>query len=156
SVVPKSRGNGPTIELSDRIVSMVLLPGKTSRLVVADSEGVLHLLESQENGSLEEKRTWSMDGPVVSGPFVEMGGKAVRVGCVGRGKLVWIDPDKEDVKWTHKTDEEAKIVGRPRLVAGMVVVATVTDREVRYVGLDPNTGKPVGTGHKLEGTIAPA
>ena len=155
-VVPATRGNGPTIALSDRIVSMVLLPGATPRLVVADKAGVLHLLESQENGALEEKRTWSMDGPVVSGPFVEMVGKALRVGCVGRGKLVWIDPDKDGVKWTHKTDADAKVVGRPRLAAGLVVVATVTDKEGRYVGLNPETGKPAGAGHKLTGTIAPA
>jgi hypothetical protein len=153
-MVPARRDNKPTIELSDRIVSApLLLPGDAGQLIVADSAGVLHLLEVQANGGLVEKRKWSLGGPVVAGPFVEMVGKDVRVGCVGNGKLVWIDPTKDGVKWTYQTKDEAKVVGVPRLAAGMVVVA---DQDGRYVGLDPETGKPVGPGHQLKGTIAPA
>jgi outer membrane protein assembly factor BamB len=155
--LPDGRGDNPTLELDDHLVAPpIRLPGKAGdpvRVCLADAGGKLSLAELQEDGKLPVKRRWNLGGTVTRGPFVQVVAGAVRVGCVvDRRRLVWIDPDNGTPLWTHDTAGGAAIVGRPHLAAGMIVLG---DKAGRYVGLDPKTGKPVGPGYQLKGSIAP-
>jgi hypothetical protein len=148
--------DAPTLELPDRIVSApVRLPGKATdpvRICLADAGGRLTLAELQSNGGLLVKRVWTLGGTITQGPFVQLVGGAVRVGCVlDRNRLTWIEPDQEKALWSYETPEGEALVGRPQLAAGMVVL---TDQAGRYVGLDPATGK-AGPVYQLRGSVAP-
>jgi outer membrane protein assembly factor BamB len=79
--------------------------------------------------------------------------EGVRIGCiVEQDRLVWLDPEKAERLWTYQTTGDA-IVGRPRLVEDVLVVALQSGR---YIGLDPLTGKSKGTGYTLRASAAPA
>jgi serine/threonine protein kinase len=147
----------PTLQLSSRIVSApLLLPGKPGALplvCVADSAGVLSLVEVQVDGALLVKKAFPMLGEITSGPFLQMTPDGPRIGCiVGGSRLAWLDPDGDGPLWAHATASGEAIVGRPQLVGGMIVVA---DQSGRYVGLDPVSGKPLGKGYTLRGSVAP-
>ena len=153
----------PTLELTDRIVSAPLrLPGAAEALVqvcVADSAGVVSLIEVQGDGDLKVKKTWNVGGVVATGPFLQPVVGGVRVGCVvipkgavTASRLVWLDPIGGQILWRYDTKTGDAIVGRPRLAKGMVVV---TDQSGRYVGLDPKTRRPAGEGYHLRGSVAP-
>ncbi len=78
---------------------------------------------------------------------------ATRLGCVVDGtRLAWIDPEKDTVLWTYPAKAGAALVGRPRLVGGMVLVA---DESGLIVGLKPETGEPAGFEMQLQGSAAP-
>jgi hypothetical protein len=147
----------PTCELGAPLVGAPLRlpdrPGKPVRLCVADAGGALTLLEVRADGSLERRPAWNLGGRVTAGPFLRsLAGGAVRVGCVvDEKRLVWVDPEREDVAWAFASD--SALVGQPQLAGDLLVVA---DQSGRYRGLNPATGKPVGPGYQLRGSIAPA
>jgi hypothetical protein len=161
-VFPPDRGDGPTLELPDRIVAApVRLPGKEGRPVrvcLADAAGKLTLAQLRPDGGLDVRRTWDLRGAVTMGPWVQVVDGATRVGCVvDRNRLVWVNPNQKDVLWSYTTPkvpnrDAPPFVGRPQLVAGMIVLA---DQAGRYVGLNPATGKPAGGLYELKGSIAP-
>jgi hypothetical protein len=148
---------GSRLDLPNRIVSAPLrLPGKPGALplvCVADSAGVLTLVEVQANGVLQVKKSFPALGEITSGPFLQMTPAGPRIGCIVEGsRLAWLDPDGDGPLWVHATSSGEAIVGRPQLQDGMIVVA---DQSGRYVGLDPVSGKPLGKGYTLRGSVAP-
>jgi outer membrane protein assembly factor BamB len=155
--LPATRGEGPTLELPDRIVAApIRLPGKEGdpvRIILADAGGKLTLAELQADGGLEVKRNWALGGTITRGPFVQEVAGAVRIGCVvNSNRLVWLAAGKKAPLWSYPTPRGAAIIGRPQLAAGLIVL---TDQAGRYVGLDPKTGKKAGPGYQLSGSVAP-
>jgi outer membrane protein assembly factor BamB len=147
---PKTWTGSGSVELTDRArisAPPVVLPGKDEVSVcVATADGVVTLLRGQ---GLEELRHWELGGKITTAPFVRGG----RVGCVvDRRRLVWIDPERQDLVWEYRSPGE-EIVGQPQVIEGMLVVA---DEAGRFVGLDPATGKPRGPGYTLKASVAPA
>jgi outer membrane protein assembly factor BamB len=146
----------PTLEMTEHLTGPPLLLPPTAgvpQVLVADAAGVLSLLTVENDGSLKVTRSWKMPGSITGGPFVHVlpDGK-MRVGCVLDGtRLVWLDPASKDVLWVYDTKGKG-IVGRPQVAEGMLVVA---DQDGRFVGLDLATGKPLGPGYKLRGTVVP-
>jgi hypothetical protein len=150
-------GDHPTAEVDDRVVAApVVLPapaGGTTRVCVADSGGVVTLLGLRADGSLEPKRKWDLKGQVTGGPFVRtLESGEVRLGCVvDGGRLVWLDPGASAPAWEHQAARA--IIGQPQVVGGLLVVA---DQSGLINGLDVATGRPVGSGHQLYGSVVPA
>jgi hypothetical protein len=72
---------------------------------------------------------------------------------VDHDRLIWIDPEKKSILWPYQGNPPAALVGQPRLVGGMVVVA---DDSGLIVGLDPNKGTVVGKELRLPGSTTPA
>lgn len=143
-----------TLELPDRILDVVLVPGPVQHLAVTDTAGTVTLLEVKANGALEVKKTWKLRLPL-SNPFVRETAQGVRIGVVvDRSTLAWLDPAKgDDPAWTYKTPGDDGLVGQPQVVGNMLVVA---DQSGLIVGLDAATGKTVGDGYQLRGSLAPA
>ena len=155
--LPDGRGDQVTFPLPYPIAAPpVLLPkaGLTSRIAVADSAGVLHLLTLAADGSLQTKRTWQLKGKFTSGPFVRvLSDGGVRIGCVLEERhLVWLDPEREKPLWTYPTNGEV-IVGQPQVIEDMLVLA---HQSGHYVGLNPATGEAQGIGYTLRASAAPA
>ncbi len=69
---------------------------------------------------------------------------------VGKNRLVWLDPSKEETTWEYTF--VAPIVGQPELIEGVLVVA---DLQGNILGLDPTIGVPVGPGYRLKANEAP-
>lgn len=155
-VLPPNREEGPGLELRDRVVEMVRLPdrpGEPVQLLVADSSGVLSLVQVSNTGALRVRTTWDLGGPITAPPFVRATGAGLRIGClVDRARLAWLDPAAAKVLWTYETPGADAIVGAPQLAGDLLVVA---DQSGLYVALDTATGKPAGDGHQLRGSIAP-
>lgn len=152
---PNRSEANPTTDIKERIVAAPVVlprlgPNDPLQLVVADVQGILHLLEGDE---LKEVRQWDLKGKVTSGPFL----RGRRIGCiVDRRKLVWVEPSLEGpagVVWTYESPK-SDIVGQPQLMQGSVVV--VADESGRFIGLDARTGKPRGPGYVLKANVAPA
>jgi hypothetical protein len=138
----------PTAEVRRHIETppAVLPPGEGGevQVCVADATGTLTLLRGER---LEEARRWDLGGRVTAGPFV----RGNRVGCVVDGqRLVWLDPARQEHVWDY---QGGPIVGEPQVVEGLLVVA---HQSGRFVGLDPNTGRPHGPGFALQASAAPA
>jgi hypothetical protein len=138
-----------SVELAGRIVTApVLLPADpdgSRRVVVADTTGVVRLLEAN---SLGTERTWTVGGQITAGPYVAGG----RIGCVvDRRRLVWIDPERSEF-WQYDSPGEG-IVGRPQLAGEVIVVA---DLMGTLVGLNPADGTPRGAGYTLQASVSPA
>ncbi len=133
----------------------ILLPGAAEgdvQVIVVDARGEVTLLReatAANNRAWTELRTWKLQGQVTSGPFLR--GSAVGF-VVDRERLVWIDPAQEGVRWTYTRAGEG-IVGEPRLVGGLLLVA---HRTGLFVGIDSATGKPLAPGYKLKAQTAPA
>jgi hypothetical protein len=150
----------PTLELPDRIVAAPLVLPQNGgagplQVCVADLAGNVSLLNVLGNGQLEvKKRAWNLAGTITAGPYLaSTDANGVRVACVVDGRrLVWLDPAKADPVWKYETGGQA-IVGQPRLVGGVLVVA---DQGGRFVALDPTTGEQRGPGYTLRGSVAPA
>lgn len=138
----------PTRMMRARVIAppLVLSPedGKI-RVCIADADGTLTLLKGD---MLDEVRRWELGGKITAGPFLRDGSIGV---IVDRKRLVWIDPGKAPIAWEHKAGEE--IVGEPRVIAGMVVIA---DQSGRFLGVDPLTGLPHGMGYSVKASVAPA
>jgi outer membrane protein assembly factor BamB len=160
---PAKAGIAPTLELTDpsggsppRIVSAPLLlpgkPGDPPRVCVADAAGRLSLIEVLPNGDLVVKKTWDVGGTVTTGPFLADRQNLRIAAVVDKSRLVWIDPARNVVLWNYRTADDDAIVGTPRLVDGMVVVA---DQSGLYIGLDPQMGDKAGPGYRLRGSVAP-
>jgi hypothetical protein len=148
AALPAGRGDEPTLPLKERVVNAAALPG-LPLLAVSDSAGDVTLVEYDAKGTLTAKREWRLGGEVTAGPFVR--GNAI--GCVvNRTTLVWLDPAAPQEAWRYTPKTEAPIVGEPQLCDGLLVVA---DQSGRYVALNPATGKPVGDGYALRGSVAP-
>jgi hypothetical protein len=64
---------------------------------------------------------------------------------------VWLDPEKAGKLWEYKTSGGA-IVGRPVAVDGVLVVC---DDGGNFVGLSPETGRPLAAGYTLKAAVAP-
>jgi outer membrane protein assembly factor BamB len=141
----------PTLELPERVAGAPAVlsragDGTVLRVCVADEGGTVVLFEGED---LKPARQWALKGPVTAGPFAR-GGMA---GCVvGKRRLVWLDPAKDDPLWTYESRGE-DIVGRPQVADGMVLVA---DLSGRFVGLDPATGQARGPGYLLRASVGPA
>jgi hypothetical protein len=104
---------------------------ETPHVCLADAGGTVRLLRGSD---LQEVRRWELKGKITSGPFV----RGKYIGCgVDQRRLIWIDPAKDKTAWEYQTPGEG-IVGQPRIIGGMVVIADVTGR---FVGLDPATGQ---------------
>jgi outer membrane protein assembly factor BamB len=107
------------------------------------------------DGKLARRHVWPRGGRVTAGPFLRITADGdVRIGCVlDHRRLAWIDPERDGVLWVYPDKADTEIVGRPEIVGDLVVVA---DQAGRIVGLDPETGKPVGTGYQLQGSVTAA
>jgi outer membrane protein assembly factor BamB len=144
-------GKGPTLELAEDVAGVPVVlsrggDGATLRVCVADNRGTVYLFEGDE---LKETRRWALKEPLTAGPFVRDG----KIGCVvGRRRLVWLDPTKNDPLWRYDSPGEA-ILGQPQVADGMVLVADITGR---FMGLDPATGLPRGPGYQLRASVGPA
>jgi outer membrane protein assembly factor BamB len=150
--VPAGRdARKPTLELADDIAGPPIVlshaaAGQVLRVCVADVKGTVYLFEGD---GLKPVRQWALPGPITAGPF-ERGGMA---GCVvGRRLLVWLDPTKDKPLWQYESPGEG-IIGQPQVAEGMVLVADVSGR---FVGRDPVTGLPRGTGYQLRASVGPA
>jgi hypothetical protein len=147
-------GEGPSLEMKGRVTGIALVPGAANRLAISDTETDLSLVDVLPNGALVVRRTWPLGGLVTAGPFLRQTGKVWRIGCiVERSRLVWIDPDIAGPAWSYATPGEDAIVGEPAVAGNLVVVA---DQSGLYVGVDVKTGKRIGPGYQLRGSIAPA
>ncbi|MBI2806007.1 MAG: PQQ-binding-like beta-propeller repeat protein [Planctomycetes bacterium] len=136
-----------TVQLSHRVMAApVVVPaaGATpAALCVLDASDTLTLLDADR---LAVVRRWPVSGKVTAGPFVR-GGK---IGCiVGRTRLVWHDPDKDEPIWAYSF---ADVVGAPNLIDGVLVVADVAGQ---LLALDPASGRPLGPGVTLRANVAP-
>lgn len=143
---PKVWDKKKSVQLTRRIVAPpVLVAGKDkNRIAVADAADTLTLLDAD---TLAVVRTWTMPGPITSGPFAQGNG----IGCVvGKNRLVWMNPEKETPLWEYTM--VAEIVGVPQLVDGVLVVANLAGQ---FMGLDPSNGRPRGSGYTLKANVAP-
>lgn len=144
-------------DLPHRLVTAPLvIPGKDGQadfqVCVADAGGFIRLLSGAK---LEEIRHWDLGGSspsagrVTAGPFL----RGNQVLCVvNQRRLVSIDPNQEKPAWEYSS-KSGDIVGRPKLMGDMIVVA---DAAGRVAGLDPATGKEVKPGGFLLGAnVAP-
>jgi hypothetical protein len=132
------------------VLPPLLVPGDKGQaarwIVVADSRGAIKLVRT---GDFAVEREWSLGGPITAGPFW----RGDRVGCVVEyRRLVWLDPQSNKPVWTY-TSSAGKIVGRPQLSNGAVLVAHLGGR---IVALNPADGRVQGKGYQLQGSIAPA
>jgi outer membrane protein assembly factor BamB len=154
----------PTLGLGQRVVGTPLvLPaagGGPPRVCVAGAGGRVTLLAPTADGGLKEQRSWELGKPMTAGPFLcRLADGGVRVGCLAgadnshASQLAWLDPDRGGVRWTYATPHGEAIVGTPRRVDNLLLVA---DGEGRFVGLDVETGRPEGAGYALRGSVAPA
>jgi hypothetical protein len=151
----------PTLELKEGSLTAdpVLLPevkDKPRQVCIADVTGALSLVTVEADGRLKQGTRWNLNGQVTAGPFVEVLPKgATRIVCItdDNRRLIWIDPEKPSILWSYPDNPRPGLVGRPRLVGGMVVVA---DDAGRIVGLDPDKGNVVGQPLQLPGSTAPA
>ncbi len=126
--------------------------GSPRRVCIADVSGMVTLLTVEADGALKPGPHWSLGGRITAGPYVQAVDGATRIGCIVDGtRLAWIDPEKGSVLWTYPDKAGAALVGRPRLVGGMVMVA---DESGRIVGLK-ETGAPAGFEVQLQGSAAP-
>jgi hypothetical protein len=132
-------------ELPHRIVAApAVVSGAEPRVCVADASGTLTLLD----GRLQVLRRWPLGGALTAGPFVRAG----KIGCiVGKGRLLWLDPDQERPLWEYALP--AEIVGEPPLIEGALIVADV---QGQFRALDPQTGRERGAGYTLRANVAPA
>jgi outer membrane protein assembly factor BamB len=152
--LPADRFEGVTLELPRRVTGLAMVPGKESQVVVSDSDGNLSLINVQANGGLAILRTWSLGGPITTGPFIRNTSEGVRIACVvDRARLVWIDPSQAKSLWTYQSPGDDGIVGEPEFAGQWLVVA---DQSGFYVALDAKTGQAQGDGYQLGGSIAPA
>ena len=69
---------------------------------------------------------------------------------VGKKRLVWLEPDKEQPAWEYGF--VAPVVGQPECIDNMLVVA---DLQGNILGLDPRSGDPLGPGYRLKANEAP-
>jgi outer membrane protein assembly factor BamB len=141
----------PTARLPARIIAPPVLvprvnPGDEVRVCVADADNYVSLLTGPQ---LQNRSLWNVGGQISTGPFV----RGQRIGCVvDRQRLVWIDPAQpKKVLWEYPFKGQ-QIVGQPQVVGGMVIVASEAGR---FVGLDPDSGKPLGNGYTLKARAAP-
>ncbi|HVS34993.1 MAG TPA: hypothetical protein VMS17_05385, partial [Gemmataceae bacterium] len=150
--VPTLRGKEGDSLAADPIV-LPDAPEAPRRVCIADVSGTATLLTVQSDGALKPGRSWNVGGRITSGPYIQIVDGAARIGCVvDANRLLWIDPEKDSVLWTYPAKPGAALVGRPRLVAGMVVAA---DESGRIVGLKPETGESAGFEYQLQGSAAP-
>ncbi len=157
-VLPPEKGI-PTLQAQEGgslAADPVVLPDAKDgprRICIADVSGTVSLLAVGPDGSLRPGRRWNVGGRVTAGPYLQTVDGATRIGCVVDGKrLAWIDPEKDGLLWTYPEKVGADLVGRPRLVGGLVVVA---DQAGRIVALNPETGRPAGGEVQLGGSAAP-
>jgi outer membrane protein assembly factor BamB len=149
----------PTLEWEGSLTAdPILLPevkGAPRLVCIADVAGGVTVLTVANNGDLKPGRGWDLGGQITAGPYIDvLPDGATRIACVVNDtQLVWLDPDKNGVLWKHSVKPGAHLVGRPRLVGGLVVVA---DGSGCIVGLDPEKGEPVGREYQLQGSAAPA
>ncbi len=148
--LPENKPKIPACELPERLAGTpVVLTRADSptglQLCVADVRGGVTLLKGE---ALQVERRWVLNGTITAGPFVRKG----RIGCVvDRQRLVWLDPARPTPEWEFHTPGDG-IVGAPNWIEDLIVVA---DETGRFVGLDPQTGRPVGPGYTLKATAAP-
>ena len=116
---------------------------------MADAAAVVTLLEGDR---LQATRRWSLGGKITAGPFVRGTGGKQGFGCVvGKKRLVWLDPSKDEPAWEYTF--VGQVVGQPELVDGLLVVA---DMAGTITALDPATGRPQGDGYRLKANVAPS
>ncbi len=133
-----------------------LLPPAPLEVCVADSGNVVALLTLGDDGALKVQREWPLKGRLIAGPFLRRQEGALRLGCVvepkkGEQRLVWIDPGENEVCWEYSVSGD--IVGQPEVIDGLIVLA---EESGVYKALDPWTGKAVGPGYEIKGSIVPA
>jgi outer membrane protein assembly factor BamB len=136
----------PALQVSPRITAapVLLQPGNAggpASLFVADDGG--RLSQIHVNGDVMQlaREPWNLNGKITAGPYLQ----GRQVCCVvDHRHLVWLDP-AANTQWLYTTPGTG-IVGRPGLVDGMVVLA---DEAGLFIGLDPNTGQPLGAGKRL-------
>jgi outer membrane protein assembly factor BamB len=140
-----------TVEMPARIVARPLVLPKAGgdgelQVCVATYGGSLALLAGAE---LKQARTWSLGGTLTAGPFL----RGQYVCCVmDRSRLVWIDPNQDNVYWDHKVPG-AGIVGQPQQIDGWLVVA---DSSGQVLAFDPRSRRQVGSAYTLKTSAAAA
>jgi len=154
------------LQLDDDIAGAPVVVARTAdgiaqRVSLADVRGTVYLYNFDQD-ALKLVRKWSLNDTVTAGPFV----RGDHIGVVmGESRLVWLDPnrDKDNNKpaWTWEAikrdgaaePQRVRIVGEPQIVEGVLLVADVSGR---FVGLDPGTGKELGPGFRLVGSVGPS
>ena len=100
-----------------------------------------------------KSRPWNLRGKLTAGPFLRQKDGKSWIGCiVDRTRLVWIDPNKEEIAWQKESLGDA-IVGLPQIVEGKVLVA---EESGRFTAYDPATGTTAGPGYTLKASVGPA
>jgi outer membrane protein assembly factor BamB len=135
-------------KLKARILAVAPVPGPGGevRLGVADANRTVTLLQGD---SLQKVRSWTLSGNITAGPFVRAG---VLLVVVDRRRLVWIDPDKDQLPGLAFSFP-ADIVGLPEIVDGALLVA---DETGQIQSFDPKTARKLGEGYLLRADVAPA
>lgn len=166
-VVPSQESeNEPTIRMLSNIATapLALAPdaGRDGvRALVACDDKTIYLIDGRNANAVKsgekglkivEDQQWNPKGKITAGPYFLGDGIVV---IVDRNRLLRFTPDKSEPVWEYKSKGEA-IVGQPQIVEDMLIVA---DQSGRFVGLDPETGKPrdkAGEGYKLRANVGPA
>ena len=159
--LPKNKDpDAPTLKLPEGSLTAdpVALPevkDKPRQVCIADVTGAVALVTVAGDGSLKPGMRWKLGGQITTGPYIEvLASGATRIACViDNHQLIWLDPEKETILWTHQGNARAALVGRSRLVGDRVVVA---DDSGLIVGLDPEKGTAIGESLQLPGSTAPA
>jgi hypothetical protein len=156
------------------------------RLCVADAQGTVTLLRSDNLAKLRDWPLGEEGGKVTAGPFV----RGQQIGCVVDHRLlVWLDPAQARPVWTYTIQDPRHVLEvstvalglmGQRLEAGPLAAAAsllpertkrggivgqpqlvgdrvlVADESGGFVGLDPATGEPRGKGYTLRASVAAA
>jgi hypothetical protein len=179
------------VELPAQIVAApVLVPPAEGeavpRLCVADAQGTVTLLRSDNLAKLRDWPLGEQGGKVTAGPFA----RGQQIGCVVDHRLlVWLDPAQARPVWTYAIQDPRHVLEvstvalglmGQRLGAGPLGAAAallpvrakrggivgqpqlvgdcvlVADESGGFVGLDPATGEPRGKGYTLRASVAAA
>lgn len=146
------------VKLPDRPAAMpVVLPGARPRLVVADGQGRLTMVDG-DRLTLPAMQSWKPDarnglpgGPLFEGLRLE---KAVdgtdRIAYTAEGRFVWLSPDLEKPDWVGPAAIRY-LAGRP-VIDGKRLILTDLAGVIRVV--DMATGKETGNEFRLSGSHA--
>lgn len=132
-----------------------LLPGRVAAaplvlpegICVALAGGKVQLLKAD---TLQTQWEAPVEGEVTAGPY-RLGDFIACV--VDHRQLVWLDPADGKPRKFPETPATAAVVGRPRLVDGVIMLA---DLRGKITGIDPQTGKASGPANPLPAGVAAA
>lgn len=135
----------------------VVLPGSPPRLVVADGEGKLTMVDGNKL-TLPASRVWKPDaenhlpaGPVTYGlRTAKAGGGEFRIAYTADGRFVWLPPDSAIPQWVGPEPIKS-LAGQP-VIDGPRLILTDVAGAVRVA--DMQTGRATGDEFRLAGSHA--